>query len=166
MTAACVPSGPVARTLRRHAPMKDTGGDRSAREREPFLDETQDDPGASAENAEPYFPPTDPVVRETDGPPRIEGGFADTSMDGVARAPRTHVGGPADEALADDVRRALRRDAATADLELEVAVADGVATLRGRVSDLTDTDSALAVAGRVPGIADVVDEIEVEAGAG
>ena len=137
----------MARALRRHEPTKDTGDHRSAREREPFLDETKDDPGASAENAEPYFPPTDPVIREGDDQPRIEGG-------------------PADEALAGDVRRALRRDAATAELEIEVSVADGVATLRGRVSDLTDTDSALAVAGRVPGIADVVDEIEVEAGAG
>lgn len=73
------------------------------------------------------------------------------------------TGGPADEALADAVRRELRRDASTTSLELEVEVTDAIATVRGLVSDLVDSDNALAVAGRVPGIVDVVDEIEVEA---
>lgn len=144
--------------------MKDAEGDRSAREREPFLDETETDAGEATEEGEPYFPPTDPVVREGRST-RILGGFAGSAMGDDPPAPRTHVGGPADEALADDVRRALRQDAATTDLELDVSVTDAVATLRGRVSELADTDNALAVAGRVRGIADVVDEIEVEAGA-
>ena len=75
------------------------------------------------------------------------------------------AGGTGDEALASRVRRELAEDAATTDLELEVDVRDRIATLRGRVAELADTDNALAVAGRVRGIDDVVDEIEVEAGA-
>jgi osmotically-inducible protein OsmY len=41
---------------------------------------------------------------------------------------------------------------------------DGVATLRGEVDDLDDLDNALAVAGRVPGIIDVVDELALPEG--
>lgn len=116
--------------------MKDAESDRTAREREPFLDETENDATEAVEEGEPYFPPTDPVVREGSRQTRILGGFAESAMDDDGPEPRTHVGGLADEALADEVRRALRQ-----------------------------ADNALAVAGRVRGIADVVDEIEVEAGA-
>ncbi len=64
--------------------------------------------------------------------------------------------------LVDAVRRELARDATTTDLVLEVSADNGVVTLRGTVPNLADTDNALAVAGRVPGVDDVVDEIEVE----
>ena len=83
----------------------------------------------------------------------------------MGEGPLGEIGGSGDEALAELVRRALAEDAATTDLELEVDVRDRIATLRGRVPELTDTDNALAVAGRVRGIEDVVDEIEVEAAA-
>ena len=132
-----------------HAPcakpdMIDGRADRDPRREEPFEQPVQDDAAESVEQAEPYFPPTDPVMGE--------GSLGET-------------GGSGDEALAELVRRALAEDAATTDLELEVDVRDRIATLRGHVPELTDTDNALAVAGRVRGIEDVVDEIEVEAAA-
>lgn len=141
--------------------MIDGQGDRR-RDDEPFAEPQQTDALEAVEEAEPYFPPTDPVVTEGERGTEVLGGFEATSMHddrgvGVARS-----GGVPDEALAGAVRRELSEDATTTDLELEVAVADGIATLRGRVPDLVDTDNALAVAGRVSGVVDVVDEIEVE----
>src|ERR687885_782443 len=63
--------------------------------------------------------------------------------------------------LAETLRRELAEDAATTDLEIVVAVRNGVAHLRGRVTDLDDADNAEAVAARVPGIREVVEELEV-----
>ena len=68
---------------------------------------------------------------------------------------------PGDEALADAVRRELAEDAATADLVIFVAVRNGVAHLRGQVADLDDADNAESVAARVPGIREVVEELDV-----
>lgn len=124
--------------------MIDGQGDRESRANEPFEEPVQDDALESVEEAEPYFPPTDPVMGE-----------APLGVD--------DAGGTGDEALAERVRRELAEDATTTDLDIEVDVREAVATLRGRVPELADTDDALAVAGRVPGIVDVVDELEVEA---
>jgi osmotically-inducible protein OsmY len=66
-----------------------------------------------------------------------------------------------DEALADAVRQELAEDAATADLVIHVAVRNGVVHLRGRVADLDDADNAESVAARVPGIREVVEELDV-----
>ena len=115
--------------------MMDARGDRESREEEPFQQQVEDDPTEAVEEAEPYFPPTDPVVVE----------------------------GPVDGDLAERVRLALARDAATTDLAPEVVEEnDGVVTLRGTVQSLEDTDNAIEVAARVPGVKDVVDELAVE----
>ena len=66
---------------------------------------------------------------------------------------------PSDEALEDLVHRALRLDASTAQLELKVGVVQGVVRLQGRIEDEDDAESALAVAGDVPGVVDVIDEL-------
>ena len=151
---ACDPAG-----------MMDGQNERDTREQEPFMETNEEDPAAAVEQGEPYFPPTDPVVREGDEQAEILGGFAETAMDDREAPARSRSGGPADEAIADAVRRELRRDASTEALELEVSVDQAIVTLRGQVSDLADSDDALAVAGRVPGVVDVVDEIEIGAGA-
>ncbi len=67
---------------------------------------------------------------------------------------------PGDEALADAIRRELSEDALTADLPIDVEVSDGVAYLRGTVPDLTDAENVEEVAGRVPGVYEVVDELD------
>jgi hypothetical protein len=139
----------------------DGQGGREQRENEPFEEPLQDDPNRAVEEAEPYFPPTDPVV--TPGADtEVLGGFEATSMSGDGEAPpRASDGRVADEALATRIRRELREDSATTHLAIQVDVTDGVATLRGTVDDLTDTDNALEVAGRVPGVEDVIDEMEM-----
>ena len=68
---------------------------------------------------------------------------------------------PSDGALEDAIRMELALDASTAYLDIRVSVADAVATLEGEVADAVDAENAVAVAGRVPGVSDVVDELRV-----
>jgi hypothetical protein len=109
-----------------------------------------------------FFPPTDPVIRAgDDGEPEILGGFAPTAEPPAPE--RSSDGRIGDEAIADAVRDALALDASTADLRLGVEVDDGVVRLRGTVLSLEDAENAEAVAGAVPGVAEVIDETEVSA---
>jgi osmotically-inducible protein OsmY len=107
-----------------------------------------------------YSPPNDPVVgTDARGRAQVLGGFGTESDVPVERSAMDDRIG--DEALADAIRRELREDAATADLSIVVAVRQGVAHLRGRVSDMQDAENAESVAGRVPGVREVVEELEV-----
>ena len=107
-----------------------------------------------------FFPPTDPVIRAgADGEPEVLGGFAPTAD--VPVPERSSDGRLGDEAIADAVRDALALDASTADLTLSVDVIDGVVHLRGTMLGLEDGENAEAVAGAVPGVAEVIDETEI-----
>ncbi len=107
---------------------------------------------AAVEEAEPYFPPTDPVVRlDREGRPQIASGFGSSE---TGRTPST-----SDEALEDFVHRQLRLDASTAHLQLKVGVRQGTVRLQGPIEDEEDAENALAVAGDVPGVVEVIDEM-------
>ncbi len=112
-----------------------------------------------------YFPPTDsPVAQgmtEDGSRSTIEGGFEAGSTSTIDVDQPTS-GGVGDEALADTIRRELRQDAATTGLRVEVFVEDGVAHLRGHVADMDDVTSVEEVGGRVPGVAEVVEELELD----
>ena len=56
----------------------------------------------------------------------------------------------------------LRRDAATTALEVQVAVRNGSVRLRGRVPDLVDAENVEAVAARVPGVVEVIEELDLQ----
>ena len=108
------------------------------------------------------FPPTDPVVTtDQHGNTRVLGGFGATSLDAqpVARSALDNV--PGDEALADAIRRELREDATTSALLIEVEVRQGIAYLRGSVEGMEDADNAEEVAGRVPGVREVREDLRV-----
>jgi BON domain-containing protein len=126
---------------------------------EPFGEPVENDPTQAVEEGEPYFPPTDPVTRQTEtGETKIAGGFGRGEIrDGHIHA-ATEVA-PSDEAIEDAVRAELALDASTAHLRIGVSVRDGVARLVGVVADATDAENAVAVAGRVPGVSDVLDEL-------
>ena len=107
-----------------------------------------------------FTPPIDPVLTTgAHGRVEILGGFGSDEEVAVERS--ASDGRVGDEALADAVRQRLAEDAATADLTIVVAVRNGVAHLRGQVTDLDDADNAEAVAASVPGIREVVEELEV-----
>lgn len=119
-----------------------------------------EDPAESGD--EVYVPPTDPVVTtDRHGVTQVLGGFSSDSMEelGVARSSDGTLG---DEAIRDAVRRELREDASTTDLQhIRVEVRGGVVYLRGTVRLVEDAEHAEEVAGRVPGVAEIVEELEV-----
>jgi osmotically-inducible protein OsmY len=112
-----------------------------------------------AQSGEVYSPPNDPVVRnDLHGNAQVLGGFDSEDDTQVELSSDGAVG---DEALADAVRRELAEDSATTELNILVAVRNGVAHLRCQVADLDDADNAESVAARVPGIREVVEELDV-----
>lgn len=119
------------------------------------LDPVEDDPA--------YFAPTDPVTNfGPEGETSILNGWSPTSMDSQEVSASAEDNQPGDEALADAISRELREDAATTALPVEVRVDQGVAHLHGRVPDLVDAENAESVASRVPGVRNVVEELDVE----
>jgi osmotically-inducible protein OsmY len=111
-----------------------------------------------------YVPPTDPVS-STDGHGEavVLGGFGISAMDDVGTDMPVDDHGYGDEATADAVRRELREDAATTDLQVRVVVRNGVVHLHGAVPDLVDADAAEEVASRVSRVREVREELDVEA---
>ena len=127
-------------------------------------DVSADDTMEAVSEAEPYFPPTDPVVkpdRSTDGIEML-GGFAQTADDIDASTANLPGKPRGDDELREAVLAALHADAATTDLTLDVAVQDGTVILRGTVPSLDDADLAESVAARVPGVEDVQDELDIQ----
>ena len=109
-----------------------------------------------------YFAPTDPVIGVGDeGEVTVLGGWSPDSMSDQPVDASTLDDRPGDEALADAITRELHEDATTTQLAIEVRVDRGVARLRGRVSDLSDAENAESVASRVPGVRDVIEELDV-----
>ncbi|HEY7060631.1 MAG TPA: BON domain-containing protein [Chloroflexota bacterium] len=106
-------------------------------------------------------PPTDPVVSTASGNAEVLGGFAPTAMDDQHVAPSAEDPYLGDEAIADAVRRELAEDAMTTALRIAVEVRDGTVFLRGAVEGMEDADNAEAVAGRVPGVRGVREELRV-----
>jgi osmotically-inducible protein OsmY len=116
-----------------------------------------DDPDRSSDGGQVYVPPTDPVG---DGA-GIIGGLQASSMDST-EVERSSDGSLGDEAIRDAILRELREDAATTALAIEVSVYRGIVTLTGHVDDIEDVESAEEVAGRVPGVVEVIEELEPE----
>jgi hypothetical protein len=132
-------------------------------EREPEAggEETVEEESDEGEGKDIYVPPVDPVRREDN---EILGGFQVSAMDDDRVIHTEVVGGPADAGLAEAVLFELREDAATTHLRLRVACRDGIVRLRGTVDDGLDAENAEAVAARVPGVREVIDETEVRRG--
>ncbi|MBF6592164.1 MAG: BON domain-containing protein, partial [Ktedonobacterales bacterium] len=122
----------------------------------------EDQPTSVAEPDSPFFPPVDPVIMtNTDGSVDVLGGFSPDAMAEMSVAPSTEDNVPGDEALVEAIQRELREDALTTSLRVDIVVERGVARLRGTVPDLEDAEHVEAVANRVPGVREVVEELDV-----
>lgn len=118
------------------------------------IDPVEEDPA--------YFAPTDPVITEgQDGETEVLNGWEPTADADQTVPASAEDNQPGDEALAEAITRELREDASTTSLRIDVQVDRGVARLRGRVTDLADAENAESVASRVPGVRDVVEELDV-----
>ena len=120
------------------------------------------DPTVSGEEAIPYFPPTDPVIGEQlieEDEVEVIGGFQPTATDNDDDVDPRHLAD--DERISDDVRKELREDGLTTDLRIAVETRNRVVILRGEVASLEDSDNAEAVAGRVAGVEDVRNELDI-----
>jgi hypothetical protein len=143
----------------------DLDGDMLTESEEPTF---MDDPGTTdvieaVEGDEPYFPPTDPVIRVSrNQDAAVMGGFAGSSLEEPSE-PEDH---PVrvqsnDDEIAEQVRYALAADGYTADLNIEVEVEDGIVYLHGKVGSLDDIEQAEQVAGSVSGVVDVEEDLEI-----
>jgi hypothetical protein len=127
-----------------------------------------DDPNVAAEEGLTWVPPIDPpVVPDPDDPQGIQvaAGFGQSALDEPYDADH-HSETLADEdELSARVREALRADASTSQYadSLVIGTRGSTVALRGVVDDVDDSDNVVAVASRVSGIAEVIDELDVRA---
>lgn len=123
------------------------------------------DAGVAAEEGMTYVPPTDPPVVPSDSPEGAEvaAGFGATALDDPYDQDHRAQTTSDEDSMAALVRDALRADAATSRYADSVAIGTrgGTVALRGTVDDIDDTDSLTEVAGRVSGVTEVIDELEV-----
>jgi hypothetical protein len=126
------------------------------------------DPNVAAEEGLTWVPPVDPpVVPDADDPEGIQiaAGFGVTGFDGqIDDDHRTELVSSEDD-MSARVREALRADSATSRYadELAIGTINGVVAVRGVVDDIDDSDNVVEVAGRVAGVVDVIDELDVRA---
>lgn len=124
------------------------------------------DPLLASQEGLAWIPPSDPVVVPDATSPeglRIASGFGTTAFDEPFDADHHGELLPAEDEMTDRVREALRADAATsryADI-LTIETEGGVATIRGVVDDILDSDDVMAVASEVTGIVEVRDQLKV-----
>lgn len=124
------------------------------------------DPLLASQEGLAWIPPSDPVVVPDATSPeglRVAAGFGTTAFDEPFDADHHGELLPAEDEMTDRVREALRADAATsryADI-LTIETEGGVATIRGVVDDILDSDDIIAVASEVTGIAEVRDQLTV-----
>lgn len=129
--------------------------------------EETDDVMEAVEEGFTYVPPIDPpTVPSRDGDyenAEVASGFGVSALDEPYDADHHSDFLPADDEVTARVREALRADSSTSGFANRIAVETrgGIVRLRGLVDDLTDSDNALAVAGDVEGVEDVVDELDV-----
>ena len=127
-----------------------------------------DDPLVATEEGVPYDPPTDRVLSEV----RIEEGGPDqagtdpTDAGELERVDDVQAAGsasPRDDELRADVVEALRASDVAAGDRLRVAAIGSRVTLSGEVESIDIAEELLGIAGDVPGVDEVVDELEIAA---
>lgn len=126
-----------------------------------------DDPNEAAEEGLAYVAPIDPPVVPSDDPQgaKVAAGFSVDALEDPYDEDHHSEAVTGEDEMAARVRDALRSDASTSAYadQIVIGTLGGRVVLRGMVDDLDDTDNVVAVAERVTGVVEVVDEIEVRA---
>jgi hypothetical protein len=124
------------------------------------------DPFEAAEEGQTYVPPVDPPVTPADNQEKaqIGSGFAPSALDEPYDQEHHSQALPARDELTRRFYEALRADSSTAGYadQMHVIVRGSQVILRGRVTDLTDSDNLEAVVSRVAGVSEVVNKLEVQ----
>jgi len=124
-------------------------------------------PDVAAEEGMPWVPPIDPPVVPGDGPEglQVASGFGSSALAEPYDDDHHSDLLSAEGDLNDLVREALRADSSSSPFEDRVAIGTvgGRVVLRGIVPDIEDSENIVAVAERVEGVTEVVDELEIEA---
>jgi hypothetical protein len=126
---------------------------------------TSDDPLVATEEGVPYTPPTDRVIAQTNGPEGPE--FAGTAEDDAGELERAdnvqvpNAGRPTDDELTARVIETLRASDLVAGDRIRVATQGRRVVLSGRVETIDVLDEILGMVGDVPGVDEVIDEVEV-----
>jgi BON domain-containing protein len=129
---------------------------------EPATGET-DDYLVAQEEGVPYVPPTERVLRESEDGPDVAG----TDSSDAGELERSDMVQPddampaRDDELLADVIEALRTSDVVAGDRIRLAVNGAQVIVRGEVESIEVSDEVLAIVGDVPGVTDVVDELEV-----
>jgi hypothetical protein len=127
-----------------------------------------DDALVATEEGVPYDPPSERVLSDTrldEGGPDVAGTASGQSQelerDDTIQSGETG-GQPTDSQLEADVLEALRASDVASGTRIGVRVVGRTVHLRGRVESQDVADELAGVAGEVPGVDDVVDELEIE----
>jgi hypothetical protein len=124
-----------------------------------------DDPLVATEEGVPYDPPTDRIIAQTGEPggPDVAGtdpnaGDELEREDGV-QVPDGSL--PRDDELTADVIEALRASDVPAGDRIRVLAQGSRVLVRGEVESVDILDEILGIVGDVPGVDEVIDEVEI-----
>jgi hypothetical protein len=127
-----------------------------------------DDYLVAQEEGVPYTPPTDRVLseaRESGSGPDAAGTDGDDAgeleREDAVQPPTGEL--PRDDALRADVVEALRGSDIVAGDRVRVSASGSRVTISGEVESIDVLDEILGIVGDVPGVEEVVDEVEVPA---
>jgi hypothetical protein len=125
-----------------------------------------DDPLVAADEGVPYDPPTDRVLSDTreDHAGADRAGTDATAGGELEREDNVQPASgqpPRDDELRADVVERLRASDVVAGDRIRVAAEGSRVVLRGEVESVDVLEEILGIVGDVPGVEDVVDEVEV-----
>lgn len=124
-----------------------------------------DDYLVAQEEALPYDPPSERVLSESrESAGGVDFAGTDATQGGeLEREDNVQADGPAprDDELLGDVIEALRSSDVVSGDRIRVAVNGTQVIVRGEVESIDVSDEVLGIVGDVPGVTDVVDELEV-----
>ena len=124
-----------------------------------------DDPLVATEEGVPYDPPTERVIAQTGEPggPDVASTHPDAGeeLDRVDTVQQPNASPPRDDELTADVLEALRASDVPAGDRIRILAEGSRVLVRGEVESLEVLDEILGLIDDVPGVDEVIDEVDV-----